>query len=77
MRLIDADELLKQPLDTANYPSNYVRNAPTVQSVPIEILEELKAEIRGPKEATMFHAQILTVDDICGLIDRKIREVSE
>ena len=30
MRLIDADELLKQPLDKANYPSNYVRIAPTV-----------------------------------------------
>ena len=30
MRLIDADELLKQPLDKANYPSNYVREAPTV-----------------------------------------------
>lgn len=29
-RLIDADKLLKQPLDIANYPSNYVKIAPTI-----------------------------------------------
>ncbi len=28
--LIDRGELLKQPIDEANYPSNYVRIAPTV-----------------------------------------------
>lgn len=28
--LIDRRELLKQPMDTANYPSNYVRVAPTI-----------------------------------------------
>lgn len=30
MRLIDADELLKQPIDKANYPSNFVRVAKTI-----------------------------------------------
>ena len=29
-RLIDADELLKQPLDVVNYPSNYVKTALTI-----------------------------------------------
>ena len=33
MRCIDADELLKQPLDMANYPSNFVRVAPTLDVV--------------------------------------------
>lgn len=28
--LIDRKELLKQPMDTANYPSNYVKIAPTI-----------------------------------------------
>lgn len=28
--LIDRDALLKQPMDTANYPSNYVKIAPTI-----------------------------------------------
>jgi len=28
--LIDKKELLKQPMDIANYPSNYVRIAPTI-----------------------------------------------
>ena len=35
MRLVDADELLKQPLDQANYPSNYVKSAPTIEAIPI------------------------------------------
>ena len=29
-RLIDADELLRQPMNTANYPKNYVHVAPTI-----------------------------------------------
>lgn len=28
--LIDRKELLKQPIDTANYPSGYVKIAPTI-----------------------------------------------
>lgn len=28
--LIDRKELLKQPMDTANYPSGYVKIAPTI-----------------------------------------------
>lgn len=28
--LIDRKELLKQPMDKANYPSNYVKIAPTI-----------------------------------------------
>ena len=28
--LIDRKELLRQPMDVANYPSNYVRIAPTI-----------------------------------------------
>lgn len=35
MKLIDADELLRQPLDIANYPSNYVRIAPPIKAIPI------------------------------------------
>lgn len=40
-RLIDANKLLKQPLDTANYPSNYVRIAETI----IEADKEYEAEV--------------------------------
>ena len=29
-RLIDADDLLRQPMNTANYPKNYVHVAPTI-----------------------------------------------
>lgn len=29
-RLIDADELLRQPMNTTNYPKNYVHNVPTI-----------------------------------------------
>lgn len=29
-RLIDADDLLRQPMNTANYPKNYVHNAQTI-----------------------------------------------
>ena len=38
--LIDRKELLKQPMDKANYPSNYVKIAPT-------IIEADKAESEG------------------------------
>ena len=33
--LISREALLKQPLDTANYPSNYVREADAVPAIPI------------------------------------------
>lgn len=29
-RLIDADDLLRQPMNSANYPKNYVHVAPTI-----------------------------------------------
>ena len=41
--LIDRNELLKQPMDSANYPSNYVRIAPT-------IIEADKAESENNNE---------------------------
>ena len=56
-RLIDADELLKQPIDTAHYPSNFVKHAPTVEAIPkadyearlkadmVAMLTELKNEL--------------------------------
>ena len=34
--LIDKKELLKQPIDIANYPSNYVRVAPTIIEADID-----------------------------------------
>lgn len=37
-RLIDADALLKQPMNTANYPKNYVNVAPTI--IEAEVMEE-------------------------------------
>ena len=57
MRLIDADELLKQPLDTANYPSNYVKNAPTVNSVAINVLDKIRDEIRKQNIADFIAVQ--------------------
>ena len=37
--LIDRKELLKQPMDKANYPSNYVQIAPTIIKADIESKE--------------------------------------
>ena len=37
-RLIDADELLRQPMNTANYPKNYVHVAPTI--IEAEVSED-------------------------------------
>lgn len=34
--LIDRKELLRQPMDLANYPSNYVRIAPTIVEADAE-----------------------------------------
>ena len=45
MRLVDADELLKQPLDQANYPSNYVKSAPTIEAIPKADYEALKQHL--------------------------------
>lgn len=35
MRLIDADKLPLDKIDDANYGSNYIRIAPTVDAIPI------------------------------------------
>lgn len=43
--LISRQALLKQPLDTANYPSNYVRNAPPV-AIPSALTTEEYTELR-------------------------------
>ena len=37
--LIDREELLKQPMDTANYPSNYVKVAQTIIEADKEVQE--------------------------------------
>lgn len=78
MRCIDADELLKQPLDMANYPSNFVHNAPTVKVVPIDKLEEIKAEL--PDHSFWQDAggePLVAIRDVLEIIDRKIAEVTK
>ena len=46
MELIDREKLLKQPIDTANYPSNFVKHAPTVEAIPKDQYENrLKADM--------------------------------
>lgn len=59
MRCIDADELLKQPLDMANYPSNFVRVAPTLDVV-------LRSDIKT--------ADLIRRQDIIELIEKIIPE---
>ena len=48
LQLIDKNELLAKPLDTANYPSNYVRTAEVISEKDIvkPYLEKLKEKIR-------------------------------
>lgn len=46
MRCIDADELLKKPLDMANYPSSFVRAEPTDDCVAIEF----SADVNEPNK---------------------------
>ena len=46
MELIDREKLLKQPIDTANYPSNFVKHAPTVEAISKDQYENrLKADM--------------------------------
>ena len=46
MRLIDADKLPLDRIDDANYGSNYIHIAPTVEAIPKSVLEDIKAEIK-------------------------------
>ena len=58
MDLISREELLKQPLDTSNYPSNYVKNAPsafegmTNGEVIISLYPNLKYTIQSGRVVT-------------------------
>lgn len=78
MRLIDADELITTTdIRQDGTVSDYVMcceidNAPTIKAIPIEVLDQLKAEI-----AIMYYGKSITVKDVCDLIDRKISEVTE
>lgn len=46
MELIDREKLLKHPIDTANYPSNFVKHAPTVEAISKDQYENrLKADM--------------------------------
>ncbi len=48
LQLIDKNKLLAQPLDTANYPSNYVRTAEVISEKDIikPYFEKLKQKIK-------------------------------
>lgn len=61
-RLIDADELLKQPMDLGNYPSNYVRIAKTI----IPATKEKSCKNCKYGKAYEHGADITTMDDECG-----------
>lgn len=90
MRLINADELFSKvgdikPANSQQYHDitdfmNMITNQPTVQAVPIEVLEELRTEI--DREGDYYDTNI-DQDVAKGLykavqiIDRKISEVSE
>ena len=76
MRCIDADELLKKPLDMANYPSSFVRAEPTLKVIPIDKLEEIKTEL--PNHSFWQDAggePLVAIRDVVEMIDRKVNEV--
>lgn len=76
MRCIDADELLKQPLNLANYPSNFVHIAPTVEAVPLSVIEEIKTEL--PEHSFWQDAggePLVAIRDVIEIIDRKVKEI--
>ena len=75
MRCIDADELLKKPLDMANYPSSFVRAEPTLKVVPMSVIENIKAKL--PDYSfwdTAGNEPLVTISDVNMLIDQAIKE---
>ena len=74
MRLIDADELLKKPLDTANYPSNFVREAKTVEAVSLSVIEKIHTEV-GNLEWYGDDAFWDGVNAVTSIIDQAIKEI--
>ena len=77
MRLIDADELIdKNAYDLDN---NFVvdlcdiREAPTVDAVPISVIEDIKAEIRQKQ----WHLEVDSANQVVGIIDKFMESVSK
>ncbi len=88
MRLIDAEELFSKvgdikPTNSQQYHDitdfmNMITNQPTIKVIPIEVLQELKAEIEDFDNVEYdFIGYYKAIDDVCDLIDRKISEVEE
>ena len=71
-RLIDADLLPLDKIDDANYGSNYIRIAPTVDAIPRERIEQMVAEI----EARLRHLdwRQKAVTDIADIIHKYTKE---
>lgn len=85
-RLIDAGELLKQPINTAHYPSNFVKHAPTVEAISkaeyearlkadmVAMLEEIQNEIQKYSGCSCTCSDGV-VNDIDDLIQEKINKL--
>ena len=60
MRLIDADKLQEHSYETLliighnGYTDDCVKEAPTVDAIPISIIEDIKAEIKSICENTIY-----------------------
>ena len=68
MRLIDADKLPLNKIDDANYGSNYIRTAPTVEAIPkdqiqkaIDKVEEYICDIETDTVKAQGMAQALDI----------------
>lgn len=94
MRLIDADKLkfkhkcrygehTTKPYTLSCISFDEIQKAPTIKAIPIEVLEEIKAEIEAleiPYEDYEDEAYVgydVAKGDVVELIDRKISEVTE
>ena len=88
MRLIDADKLEYWEIDEIGgeyspymgCSKEYIDEQPTVQAIPIEVLQEIRQEIEKPlRDERCFDtadakAQYIALNWVCELIDKHIKE---
>ncbi len=67
MRLIDADSLPLDKIDDANYGSNFIRIAPTVDAIPRENMDAMVAEIENYSVETKI-GKVVLLDKILEIL---------
>lgn len=80
MRIIDADELQKVSIELSKKRILLVDMAPTVQAVPIEVLQEIRQEIADaklPNDDEICKANNYGLNTALVIIDKHIAERSD